>query len=273
MKPSAWFAAHPVFRVEEFIDAHAAAGRSRRGSESVLRQHVLAGHLIHVRRGLYATVPAGVPADRAPVDPYLLASRLTADAVVAFHAALQFHGYAYSSWRRYDYLTASRDQPLHFRGADFTPAQEPATLRQRKDRGGGIETRHHSGGEVRVTILERTLVDVLDAPERIGDWEEIWRSLSMVPFLDLDLVVWLVQAGRPAITAARVGFFLDHPAHREALFVTEAHLAPLRALAPRQPRYLDRRRTPGRLVRGWNLIVPETVLEQDWEEPHVAELV
>jgi len=37
--------------------------------------------------------------------------------------------------------------------------------------------------------LERTLVDVLDAPEHGGGWEEIWLSLESVEFFDLDAVI------------------------------------------------------------------------------------
>jgi hypothetical protein len=32
----------------------------------------------------------------------------SADAVVAFYAALQFHGKAYSTWNRFHYLTRKR---------------------------------------------------------------------------------------------------------------------------------------------------------------------
>lgn len=31
--------------------------------------------------------------------------------------------------------------------------------------------------------------------------------------------------------------------------------------------FLDARRTPGRLAPRWNLVVPESVLLEDWEEP------
>jgi len=48
--------------------------------------------------------------------------------------------------------------------------------------------------------------------------------------------------------------------------VEDAHLRRLRAKAPAQPRYLDARRKSGRLVAGWNLVVPEYVLQRRWEE-------
>ena len=65
-----------------------------------------------------------------------------------------------------------------------------------------------------------------------------------------------------SLTVARVGFFLDR--HRDALMVEERHLATLRKRAPRQPAYLDRKREPGKLVPGWNLVVPERVLTRSW---------
>ena len=112
--------------------------------------------------------------------------------------------------------------------------------------------------------LERTLVDVLDAPTNAGGWEEVWRSLEMVEFFDLDAVTaYTVKLGS-ALTAARVGFFLEQ--HRESLMVEDRHLEPLRQLRPRQPRYLDARRKPGKLVASWNLIVPDGVLRRTWAE-------
>ena len=71
----------------------------RQTSASVLKQHVAAGRLLHLRRGLHAVVPRDPDPASHPVDPYLVATQLADDAVVAYHAALQFHGKAYSVCR------------------------------------------------------------------------------------------------------------------------------------------------------------------------------
>lgn len=260
-----FFESHPVFRHEAFVAAHTASGRSVATSNNLLAKHVTSGRLLRVRRGLYATVPRGAAPGSTPVDPYLVASHLTTDAVVALHAALQLQGKAYSVWRRFHYLTAWRARPFTFRGQEYVPVQAPASVRYSQDFGGGVTRVPHGGGQVRVTTLERTLVDVLAAPERAGGWEEVWRSLEMVEFFDLTAVADLAQALGSAVAAARVGFFLEQ--HKDALMVEDTHLQQLRELAPRQPRYLDPSRRRGRLVPGWNLIVPESVLDRRWEEP------
>ena len=264
-KPTEFFARHSVFRHEEFVAVHSASGRrSRLTSASVLKQHVAAGNLLHVRRGLYATVPQGTSADNAQVDPYLLATKLTEDAVVAYHAALQFHGKVYSVWHRFHYLTRSRLRRFVFRDVEFVPVQAPAAVRSLPELGGGVVERRHAGGLARVTSLERTLVDVLDAPQRCGGWEEAWRSLETVEFFDLDVVIEYAERLGSALTAARVGLFLEQ--QREQLMVEDSHLDALRELAPAQPRYIDAKRRPGRLVSGWNLIVPRRILSQAWAE-------
>ncbi len=265
MKPTDFFAAHPVFTYDEFVAAHTWMGeRSPQTSATSLKQHVAAGNLLRVRRGLYATVPHGIDPKQATVDPYLVATRLTDDAVVAYHAALQFHGKAYSVWQRFHYLTRLRARPLSFRDMEFLPVQAPVAVRYFRDLGGDVGEKRHAGGVVRVATLERTLVDVLDAPNKGGGWEEVWRSLEMVEFFDLDAVIDYALRLGSALTVARLGFFLEQ--HRETLMVEDRHLDALRVHAPAQPRYLDSARESGKLVAAWNLVVPERVLERAWEE-------
>jgi predicted transcriptional regulator of viral defense system len=184
--------------------------------------------------------------------------------VVAYHAALQFFGKAYSVWKRFHYLTAKRARPFSFRDLEFVPVQGSPALQSLPDEDKGVSKVRHAGGQVRVTTLERTLVDVLAEPDKGGGWEEIWRSLEMIEFFDLDAVISHVRGLGAAISAARVGFFLEQ--HRESLMVEDKHLEALRALAPTQPRYLDGSRKSGKLVRPWNLVIPEYVLSRRWEE-------
>ena len=87
--------------------------------------------------------------------------------------------------------------------------------------------------------------------------------MEMVEFFDLDAVIVYVKNVGSALAAARVGFFLEQ--HCETLMVEDKHLDSLRALAPAQPRYFERKREPGKFVSRWNLVVPERILKRDWE--------
>jgi predicted transcriptional regulator of viral defense system len=266
LRSADFFATHPVFTRQEFLRARKEVRKpSVRTADSLLTRAVASGRLLSVRHGLYAVVPPGTTPAAFQVDAYLVASKLAPDAVVAYHAALQFRGKVYSIWHRFTFLSSKQVRPFQFQGNEFVAVRPAARTRARRDRGGGIVSEPYAGGTVRVTTLERAFVDVMDAPKHGGGWEEIWRSLETVEYFDLDAVVAYTQVLGSALTTARVGYFLEQ--HREALFVEDRHLRALRDRAPARPRYLDTSQEPGRLVKGWNLIVPERIQTRAWEEP------
>jgi predicted transcriptional regulator of viral defense system len=207
-------------------------------------------------------VPSGGIAET--VDPYLVATKAAADAAVSHHAALQFHGRTYSLWSQITFLTRHHTRRFHFGPMEYVPVRPTKAVADLPDVGGGIETVPSGGGQVRVCTCERAMVDVLHTPALGGGWEEIWRSLEMIEFFDLDAVISYALQLESATTVARVGLFLQQ--HQERLFVENAHIARLASHAPEAPRYLDTTREPGRLVRPWNLIVPEYVLSRSWGE-------
>jgi len=127
---------------------------------------------------------------------------MTADAVLAYHTALEFRGKAYSVYTRLYYVSTSKSLPLTFQAHEFVRAPVPHPLRAKGKEMFGVTTHKRSGVELRVTNLERTFVDVLDRPDLTGSWEEIWRSLQSVEFFDLDQVIEYVFLLENATTAA-----------------------------------------------------------------------
>ena len=266
MKHEMFFRKHPVFTGEEFNDHLSALGKTGpRTRESLLNYHRKTGHVILIRRGLFAVIPTGADPDSYPVDPFLVAAKLTTDGVLSYHTALEVHGYAYSIREHLTYSAARPVSPVTFRSHFFRSVKFPQALCRAGKENFGIITVDRAGLEVWVTSLERTLVDVLDRPDLSGSWEEIWRSLEAVEFFDLDKVVAYALLLGNATTIAKVGFYLEQ--HRESLMVEESHLKPLHDHRPRQPHYMDSsNRKSGKLVANWNLVVPVALFERTWGE-------
>jgi predicted transcriptional regulator of viral defense system len=257
---------HDVFTVEELDHFLAEKGSGKPNTrKALLTYYRKQGRIVPVRRGLYAVVPFGSSPDSCPVDMYLVAAKMTLDAVLGYHTALEFHGKAYSVYNRLHYLSARRSLPVMFRKYEIRRVSVPQPLLIKGKEMFGVLRHRRSGSELRVTGLERTLVDVLDRPDLIGSWEEIWRSLESVEFFDIEQVIEYVLLLENATTAAKVGFFLEQ--HREDLMIDDVHLKPLQRLCPRQPHYLKRGKRKGsRWVKKWNLMVPEEILNQSWGE-------
>jgi predicted transcriptional regulator of viral defense system len=266
MKTQDFFARTPVFTHDEFVQfLDAQRQRSPATKESLLAYFIRKGRVLRVRRGLYCVVPYGFDPVNCPLDPYLLAAKMTDDAVLAYHTALEFYGRAYSVHERFLYLTSHASRQAIFRSYHFRPVLFPRVLCEKRQETFGVNESERAGVTVRVTSLERTLVDVLARPSLGGGWEEVWRSLESVEFFDLGKVIEYVLLLENSTTAAKVGFFLEQ--HGKSLMVEESHLGLLREHRPKNPHYVTRKRNaPGRFVAGWNLVVPVDVIERPWQE-------
>ncbi len=260
-----FFIKHPVFTTEEFRAYHAnGKAKGLRAAESLLAYYRKAGKLQHLKRGLFAVVPPGESAAEFTPDPFLVAARMGADAVLVHHTALEFHGRAYSVFNHFTYQTGATVRPLTFRNWRFRAVPVPVSLSQGNHADFGVISAERNGMAVKVASLERTLVDVMDCPRYSGSWEEIWRSLESVEFFDLEQVLEYAKLLVNATTAAKVGYFLEQ--NKDRLMVDDKYLEALQALRPRQPHYLDRKQRNGRLLNAWNLIVPDEIINKQWQE-------
>lgn len=279
MEMNAFFAQHALFTAEE-LDAYLRRERSAelgshqlaQARKSLLSYHKREGHLIQVRRGLWATVPAHRRPDQQPVDEYLIAAKLTADAVIAYHGALALHGLAHSLREE---IVVFSDQSfvnsLRFRGTLFRAVPPPRELPESEALSLGVETWDRQGITLRVTGLERTVVDCLDRLLLSGGWEEVGHSLEgLDAYLNYDLLLDYTLKLRTATTAAKVGYFLSQ--HQERLRVPDRVLEQLKAHRPKRAHYVLRDRVVGqvagasRFVAEWNLMVPRSSGEDAYEE-------
>ena len=257
MTPKQFIALNAIFTAAEF--AATLGDRAPASHDSILAYHHRAGHLLRLRRGLYAAIPPGTKPDPATVDPFVLAAKLAPDSILAYHAALAFHCNIPPVHRRFHYLTATAPREFRFGRNIFSPVHFPNALRVHGQTLWGVQDVQRNGITLRVTSVERTVVDVLDRLELGGRLEESWRSAEAFEHLDLDRVVEYVLLLGSATTAAKVGLFLSQ--HCGNLKVSDSHLATLRRHLPVSPHYIQqRRRLAGdaiRLVRDWNIIVPK----------------
>ena len=255
-----FFAAHLVFRRDEFDEYQ--KDRSHWTRKSSLAHHCQQGRLRLVRRGVYAVVPDGVDPQSFHVDPYLLASKLANDAFLSFHTALELFGKGYSIFQRYTYGSVRAFHPFDLDGCHYEHTSVPKPLIEADKPYFATTTVERNGLDVRVTSLERTLVDLLDRPNLGGGWEEIYRSLESVEYFDLDTVIEYVHLLGKKTTAAKVGYYLQQ--HAEELMVDDSYLTELRKLRPKQAFYLERGGS-GTVIRDWNIVVPGWLANRSWE--------
>lgn len=261
MKPEAFLSTHSLFTRAELT----AALRGR--APATVAQHLARwrrqGRIVRVKQGVF--VRRDKPgALNAPPDFIALASRMAPDAAVAYHTALEAHGFAQSLFERFTFVTWTKAKPVVFQGRRFVPVRPRAGLLSANRGEPWIAHLERTGVEIRATSIERTIIDVLDRLDLAGGVEEAWRSLRSVPAVDPESLEHYVTALGSSLVAAKVGFFLE--SRRQDLAVPEGLLKRLQKRIPTTPVYMDRRRR-GRVVARWALVVPEELLADSVEEP------
>ena len=262
-KTASFLSAHPVFTRAEFAAAfgHPAGGAN---VTSLLRHHLRAGNIKRVSREVFAAVPAHLPAERMVIDRFAAASKLRPDGVLGFHSALELHGIAYSEFNEVQLVSTGRTErvDLPFGACRFvTPPKALAAV-------GKIDylttTMDRHGVTVRVTAVERTVVDVLHRPELAGGAEEVLKSLDLVRYLDPAKVADYVELLDNRSLASVSGWWLEK--RRAALGVTDNVLARLRARLPRSKHYaLGAEPGDAVLVEPWRVLLPAQAVDAAFE--------
>ena len=249
-----FFCTHPVFDRGEYA---AAVGR-RTGDPTVsamLAHHLRAGNIQRIARGVFASVPMPAIGTKWRSDRFLAAAVLRQRrCVVAYHSALELHGYAHSLWQ-------STLQVIAPGRPEFASLPQFHCWFVRPPRGfgpaDGVTTVPCRGVDVRVTTVARTVADVFARPRLAGGWEELLRSLELVHQLDCLEAVRHMRSLGNAAAAGALGFWMESARGFIDARGLDAALAELRELAPKQARYaLGARVGEGRLIRGWNVILP-----------------
>lgn len=267
MSFEAFFKKYPLFHYEELVEYLESSGAFNQNTlKAALQYHLAKKHLARIRRGYYLVTNNYLPDIHIESDYLLIAGRMTDDAVISYHTAMEFHALAYSVASIVYFNSDERIGQLICEYGQYQQLSHPAPL---KPDSVFLETKLHDrmGMDIRVTSIERTLVDCLHRPELSGGWEEIWRSFESINFLDIERIInYAVQLGN-ATTIAKVGFFLEQ--HQKQFSVEEKQLERLAHHKPKSRHYMEKSHNGSvKNCQRWNLIVPLAVINKTWEEPH-----
>lgn len=262
-----FFYEHPVFRHEEFaLFKSTIRAINPTSVKAALAYYVKSGRIKAIRRKLYAVVPPNQSVDNVLIDPYLIAGKVTEDAVIGYHTALELLGVAYSSFGQLTYITQQKSKPFDFNDHWYQSVASPLALQKKQAIDIYVDTINRQGVDIKVTNAARTYVDVLDRFELCGGWEEVSRSVSGLAVLNIDQVIDYCLMLDNSRLNAKVGYFLSQ--RQDAFSVTEQQLAPLLARKPKVAQYISGSASEKfQLVKPWNIYLPLSVINQSWEEP------
>jgi len=221
--------------------------------KNTLRQLLDSNQIVKVRQGIYEIVPLEQIGQQKPVaDKFLLGRKLTSPHCFSHHSALEIHGFA----NTVIYNTVYMASPREFRSFTYEGVRYRWISRANM---AGVEKTIWSSVEIVVTDREMTIVDCIDRINLGGGFEEVFKSLSSMRNVNFERLYSYAKARGKIILFHKLGFFMSQKAIGESWGIDRNKLSRIRANLSSKVYYLQSPKSKGKLVREWNLMVPEAI--------------
>lgn len=160
---------------------------------SILSSYAQKGHITKVKRGLYVVLEDGF----SVANQYEIASKISSDAVITNHSALSYYGYTNQVSCEIYVATKKRFRTFEFEG--YTYMRVIPTIRE------GVFQKNN----LRVTDIERTVLDCINNFYLCLDFEEFYKCLKEMSFLDEDKIRQYLPQYEKKVMYQKVGFVFE----------------------------------------------------------------
>lgn len=238
-------AKYPVFA----IDHVKKLTDNEKTAYSKLNRLMKKGLVKKIRKNIYSVVN---PATGLIVATrYQIACAITNTAYISHHSAFEYYGLANQVF--YEVYVSSETKFNHF-GYDHVTFKYVAS----RMKVGVVDAKNTTG--VRITDLERTVIDSIRDLNKIGGFEELINCLESVHYLDEKKLKRYLDIYNTQGLYQKAGFLLDH--YRKEIQLSKEFLEYCKSKIGKSKRYLVSEAKENSYYNSeWELMVPEGLFE------------
>ena len=207
-----------------------------------IRSYSEKGYIERVRRDLYAVI--SLETGQPIPNRYQIASLLSDDSYVSHHSALEYYGYANQVFYTLFFSTEKKVRPFSYDGIDYQPIGFHGTV-------GVIDTTEG----VRVTSLERTVIDCISDFKNAGGIEELLRCLELIPFLSHDKLLEALEIYNCGKLYQKTGYILEF--FKNEMYLSESFFCECEKHISGSKSYLFEKKKDFILHKRWKLFAPK----------------
>ncbi len=182
----------------------------------------------------------------AVASKYQIASAITDTSCVSHHSALEYYGLTNQVYYEVYVSSGRRFEDFEYGGLVYRFLPLKISI--------GIEEPEYSNS-VRITDRERTIIDSIKDFDRISGLEEILSALESIQYVDEEKVLKYLMAYNNQFLSQKVGYLLEHSQNN--LRLSNEFYQMCKQMTGKSKRYLSKERKNGKLIKEWNLVVPE----------------
>lgn len=238
-------AQYPVFTIDE---AQRITG-NKKTAYAQLRQLARKGLIQKVRNNIYSAINPAT--GQLVASRYQIACAITESAYLSHHSAFEYYGLANQVFNEVYVSSVTRFKTFSY---DHVTYRHIASKRM----DGVVEARNTIG--VRLTDLERTVIDSIQDVNKVGGLDELLACLEGIPFLDEDRLLGYLAAYNTQGLYQRAGFLLAQ--YQKTMQLSDVFIQFCKEKIGSSTRYLTG--GPGQhqaYIQEWKLMVPSGLFE------------
>jgi len=221
--------------------------KDENNAKETLRRYKKLGLIAQVRRDLYVATDLGTKASLA--SKYEIAGHVTPSSYLAYHAALEYHGLAHKVLNILYISSIDAFRNFEYDGIRYIFCQSYSDA--------GIIC-PATDSHVRVTDLERTVLDCINHIDLSGGLEELIQCLAIITVInESKLLEYLACFDKPFLYQ-KTGFILRY--FQKEMNLSDDFFELCKSKTGQSARYLTNKHESDTYFKEWRLIAPHDLL-------------
>lgn len=224
-------------------------GGNLRTADSIIYSYQKKNLLLQVKQNLY--VVKSIATNQSALNIFEIASHITPTAYISNHSAFEYYGMQNQVYNEVYVASDTFFRPVVFEGKVIKYVK--SYYRE------GVEL---IGRHIKVTDLERTVIDSIKNLSTIGGLEELVKELQMINSLDFSKMKKYLEKYDNVFLYQKTGFFME--LLKEQYYTPEDFTEFCLKKISKSVRKLDNEKNTTELVynKKWHLYVPENLEEE-----------
>ena len=232
-----------IFRKKDVV----ALTKDENAAKEILRRYKKQRLISQVRRDLYVVTDLASKASLA--SKFEVAGHITSSSYLSYHAALEYHGLAHQVF--YELYVSSKEifNSFDYEGISYTFCQS-------KSETGVVNPLTDS--LIRVTDLERTVLDCVNRIDLSGGLEELVECFSIITYINESKLLEYLHHFDKQILYQKTGFILSY--FQKEMKLSAAFFELCKSKIGKSTRYLTDKQESNCYFKEWKLCAPQNIL-------------
>jgi len=232
-----------IFHKKEVV----ALTKDENAAKEILRRYKKQGLISQVRRDLYVVTDLANKVSLA--TKFEIAGHITPSSYLSYHAALEYYGLAHQTF--YELYVSSKEtfSRFDYEGISYTfcPSRSNAGV-----------LNPLTDSLVRITDLERTILDCIDRIDLSGGLEELVECFAIITYVSENkLLDYLYHFDKQALYQ-KAGFILSY--FQKEMKLSDTFFEQCKSHTGKSTRYLTDKQESNTYFKEWKLCAPQNIL-------------